>query len=124
MPVDVRKLIFSEEELLASFQDYTHDKKMVNAQSAAESITLSMVKSDRSDQDVLQIVVTFVSPNPKKPIQAELDEHQVIEALITTCKKQAIPLPKKGHKFVKQHKSGIAMCMGLSEADICSAQPV
>jgi len=97
---------------------------MVDAQSAAESIELTVVKGEGADQETLQAVVTFVSPNPKKPIQAELDEHQVIEALITTCKEQSIPLPKKGHKFIKQHKDGIAMCMGLSKADLCSAQPV
>ena len=124
MPIDVRKLIFSKEELLRAFQSFCQNKNFVDAQCAVESFEYATVKSSDSDTETLKVKVTFVSPDPKHPIQVSLIEEQIIEVLITTCKDQSIPLPRKGHKFVKQHQEGLAMSMGLSEADLRAAHPV
>lgn len=124
MPIDVRKLIFSKEELLVAFQEFSRNKSFVDSQCAVESFEYVTVKNSDSDVETLKVTVTFVSPDPRHPIQVNLIEEQIIEVLITTCKDQGIPLPRKGHKFVKQHKEGLAMSMGLSEADLRAAQPI
>jgi len=125
MPVDVRKLIFTEPELRVDFQNFCRDQNIVNAQASIDHYELSTVKIGDSPDDKLEVKVTFVSPDPNKPIQATLDENQIIEVLITTCKNHSIPLPRKGAKFVKQHKeSGLALSMGLSQADLKAAEPI
>jgi len=124
MPVDVRKLIFSEPELRVAFQSFCRDQNIVNAQASIDRYELSTVKISDSPDEKLEVKVTFVSPDPKKPIQTTLDQNQIIEVLITTCKNQSIPLPRKGVKFVKQHKEAdLVMSMGLSQADLKAAEP-
>jgi len=124
MPIDVRKLIFSESELKLAFQRYCRDQNLANAQASVDRYEISTVKNDGTPDEQLEVKVTFVSPDPKKPIQTTLDQNQIIEVLITTCKNQSIPLPRKGAKFVKQHKeAGLVMSMGLSQAALKAAEP-
>jgi len=116
MPVDVRKLIFSKDELLSAFQKTCRLKNFVDSQASVEKYELASVKKSDSDAEELSATVTFMSPDPRNPIKANLDEDQIIEALISDCKDLNIPLPRKGQKFLKQHKEGLAMSMGLNEA--------
>lgn len=118
MPIDVRKLIFSKSELLLAFQEFSQEKSFVDPQCTVESFEVATVKGSDSDTETLKVTATFVSPDPRHPIQVNLIEDQIIEALIKSCRQQNIPLPRKGHKFVKQHKEGLVMSMGLTEADL------
>ncbi|MBL4692125.1 MAG: hypothetical protein JKY92_02210 [Magnetovibrio sp.] len=124
MPIDVRKLIFSKTELLVAFESFCRDKDFVDSQAGVESFEMATVRNSNSEKDALKITVSFASPDPRHPIQTQLNEDQILEVLVTTCKAHSIPLPLKGAKFVKQHKDGVVMSMGLTEAALRSAHTV
>jgi len=118
MPIDVRKLIFSKTELRDTFEDYCRRKGLVNAMASIENYELVTLKSSDLEKESLSVTVNFVSPNPKRPITADLIEDEIVEALVTACKQLNIPLPRKGHKYIKPYKEGLMMTMGLNEAAV------
>lgn len=126
MPVDVRKLLFSKQELRLAFQKYAKDQNMNVPESHVEAIEIidgshGRVVSDDAPEGI-KVVLRYTSHDPGNPFRVHLSEHQILEALIGMCKGLKIPLPKRGTKFVSKHKDGLALTLGLNEQDIRSTR--
>jgi len=123
MPVDVRKLIFSKDEVLAAFKDYCREQHMVDKQEPIEDFVIDE-KTPTDGHSVVAAAVSFASNNPQKPHQIKLDQDKIFEVLVSTCKNLKIPLPRQGTKFVRKHNDGLMMIIGISEKEMKNTQPV
>ncbi len=123
MPIDLRKLIFSESELRSTFDGYCREKGMDIPNSAMESFMVIKGGMDRRvvSQTVpegLKVLLHYATADPGTPFRVHLDENQVCEALIGLCMNEGIPLPRRAQKYLQKHKDGIAMTVGLSVLDV------
>lgn len=128
MPTDVRKLIFTKQELRLCFQHYCKGKGMSVPQSPLESFQVvdgsgGRVVSDHSPEG-LKVILHYTSHDPNNPLRVHLSEDQVLEALITLCKELGIPLPRRGQKFLQKNKDGLALTIGMTENDLRVARAV
>jgi len=122
MPTDVRKLIFSKQELRVTFQRYCTEKGIGGPQSPLESFQVLEPTTGNAVseymQEGLRVILHFTSHDPNNPIRAHIDEGQVLEALIRVCKELHIPLPRRSQKFLQKHKDGLSLTIGMTEEDI------
>ena len=121
MPLDVRKLIFSQQELRLAFQTYARDKKLNVPDSHIESVDIIDPQHSSAVTEATSgytAILNFASNDPNNPYRLHLDEKQILEAMINMCRGLRIPLPRKGQKYLQQHKGSLALTIGLSEQDI------
>ena len=126
MPVDVRKLIFSKQELRLAFQKYAKDKNMNVPDSHVEDVQVidssqGRVISDDTPEGI-KVVLHYTSHDPLNPFRVHLSEDQILEALIGMCRGLKIPLPRRGTKYLQKHKDAMALTIGMSEQDIRQTQ--
>lgn len=122
MPTDVRKLIFTKQELRLAFQHYCKDKGISVPNSPLESFQVvdssaNRVVSDHAPES-MKIILHYTSHDPSNPLRVHLSEDQVLEAMITMCRELGIPLPRRGQKFLQKHKDGLALTIGMTENDL------
>jgi len=122
MPTDVRKLIFTKQELRLAFQHYCKEKGMGVPQSPLESFQVvdganGRVVSDNAPEGV-KVILHYTSHDPNNPVRVHLAEDQILEAMITLCKELGIPLPRRGQKFLQKHKDTMALTIGMTENDL------
>jgi len=122
MPVDVRKLIFSKQELRLAFQKFAKDKNLNVPDSHIEDLQVidsskNRVVSDSAPEG-LKVVLHYTSNDPHNPHRVHLSEDQILVALIGMCRGLKIPVPRRGQKFLQKNKDGIALTIGMSEQDI------
>ena len=119
MPLDVRKLIFNDQELRFAFQTYVKDQKLSAWDAPIETVSIVEPKNRTAGPATgFSAVLDFASKNPDNPHRLILEEKQILEALIKVCRGLKIPLPRKGQKYLQQHKGSLALTIGLSENDI------
>lgn len=122
MPVDVRKLIFSKQELRLAFQKFAKEKNLNVPESHVEDVQIvdggqGRVVSDDTPEG-LKVVLHYTSHDPNNPFRVHLTEDQILEALIGMCRGLRIPLPRRSRKFLQKHKDAIALTIGMNEQDI------
>ena len=122
MPTDVRKLIFTNQELRLAFQHYCKEKGMSVPQSPLESFQVvdgsaGRVVSDNAPEGI-KVILHYTSHDPSNPLRVHLGEDQILEAMITLCKELGIPLPRRGQKFLQKHKDAMALTIGMTENDL------
>ena len=122
MPTDVRKLIFTKQELRLAFQHYCKEKGMSVPNSPMESFQVvdaaNRVVSDHAPES-MKIILHYTSHDPSNPLRVHLSEDQALEAMITLCRELGIPLPRRGQKFLQRHKDGgLALTIGMTENDL------
>jgi len=113
MPVDLRKLIFSQRELKLTFQKFCKDQNINVPDSHIENID---VVDDPTDG--LKVILYYTSNNPDTPMRVHLSATQIQEALIGLCQALRIPLPRVAEKHLQKHKDGLALSIGMSENDL------
>lgn len=129
MPVDVRKLIFTKQELIVAFQMYAKNKKLGAPASSVKDVKilenampapghLGSVKKTKGLTATLQ----YAALAPNTPIRLNLAEDQMLEALVIMCHELKIPLPKRGQKLLHIHQDALALTIALNEDDIRSAR--
>jgi len=124
MPTDIRKLIFTKQELRLAFQNYCVEKGMNVPSSPVESFRVvdaggggQRVVSEHTPEG-LKVIINYTSSDPNNPIRVHLSEEQVLEVLISVCKALKIPLPRRGQKFLAKHKDALTLTIGLTENDL------
>ncbi|MBL4614256.1 MAG: hypothetical protein JKY27_05205 [Magnetovibrio sp.] len=128
MPVDVRKLIFSKQELRLALQKFAKEQNLNVPESHVEDIQIvdngqSRVVSDNAPEG-LKVILHYTSSDPQNPIRVHLNENQILEALVNMCRGLKIPLPRRGQKFLAKHKDALALTIGMNEQDIRSSTQV
>ncbi|MCW8915203.1 MAG: hypothetical protein OQK24_05030 [Magnetovibrio sp.] len=122
MPLDVRKLIFSRQELRLAFQKYAKDNNMNVPASHVEDIEIIDDKFNSAVSDTtsagISVTLRYTSSDPHNPIRVRINQQQAQEALVVLCRSLKIPIPKRGQKFLQMHKNSLAMTIGMSQDDI------
>lgn len=120
MPVDVRKIIFSNRELRLILPRFCKDKGIQLPDSPMQDFEI--VRPDSSNRIVsentpegLKVVLRFVSENPNQPFRVVLSENDIVEALIGACRSAKIPLARRAKKYLQAQKDSIALAVGLSD---------
>lgn len=117
MPIDVRKLIFSQRELRQAFQVYCQDRGLGN-NAPLEGFEVMDGAAGRvvseTTPEGLKVILKFTSSDPNNPVRAHIGEEQIMEVLITLCKAESIPLPRRAKKHIQKHKDGLAMALGMA----------
>lgn len=106
MPMELRKIFFSNEEVEAATRNYcirsgkplpSADKMYATFKDDIEAmVTLHFCRSDRRD-----------------PIAVSLSRAEVRDALIAFCKEVRIPLPRAGKKVLWPQSDGISLMITL-----------
>jgi len=108
MLLEVRKLVFSDgllqEALLAHCK--TEDVKIPNSQ-------IQKVRFAGTPGQGGQVVIAFVTSNPKNPYEVHLNEGFVLSAMIALCKQMGVPLPRDAAKTVQLTDQGLAMTVSM-----------
>lgn len=120
MPVDVRKIIFSNRELRLILPRYCRDKGIQLPDSPMQDFEIMQPDSNNrivseNTPEGLKVVLRFVSSNPMDPFRVVLAESDVTEALIGACREAKIPLPRRANKYLQAQKDSIALAVGLSD---------
>lgn len=120
MPIDVRKIIFSNRELRMILQKYCKEKGIQLPKSPLQNFEI--IRPDDSNRVIsentpegLKFILNFVSSNPNEPFRIHLTEDDVIQALIMACREAKIPLPRKANKHLQPQKDAIALSIGMNE---------
>lgn len=108
MLLEVRKLIFSDdllqEALLAHCK--TEGKQVPN--SPIQKIHFTPRPAGGSS-----LVVDFMTSNPKKPYELNLNEAFILTAMIMVCKRHGVPLPRDASKAIQATDQGLAMIVSM-----------
>ncbi len=120
MPVDVRKIIFSNRELRLILPRYCRDKGIQLPDSPMQDFEINQPDSNKrivseNTPEGLKVVLRFVSSNPMEPFRVILSENDIVEALIGACREAKIPLPRRASKYLQVQKDSIALAVGLSD---------
>ncbi|MDH3335127.1 MAG: hypothetical protein OEL50_00660 [Rhodospirillaceae bacterium] len=120
MPVDVRKIIFSNRELRLILPRFCRDKGIQLPDSPMQDFEImrpdgkNRIVSENTPEG-LKVVLRFVSSNPMEPFRVVLSENDILEALIGACREAKIPLPRRANKYLQVQKDSIALAVGLSD---------
>ncbi|MDH5488694.1 MAG: hypothetical protein OEX17_02075 [Rhodospirillaceae bacterium] len=120
MPVDVRKIIFSNRELRLILPRFCRDKGIQLPDSPMQDFEImrpdgkNRIVSENTPEG-LKVVLRFVSANPMEPFRVILSQNDILEALIGACREAKIPLPRRANKYLQVQKDSIALAVGLSD---------
>lgn len=123
MPTDVRKLIFTKQEMRLALQHFCKEKGISVPNSPLESFQVvettgsGRVVSENAPEG-LKVILHYTSHDPNNPLRVHLNEDQVLESVIALCKQLNIPLPRRGQKFLQKHKDSLALTIGMTENDL------
>ena len=108
MPIEYRKLVFSEEELKQSITDFSSSKdtpvpkgELVTVELNEESELFVRLEYETATKDVTEI---------------SLSRDQLAAALISYCSKRRIPVPRSAQKNLKVEKGKICLFVHVPEA--------
>lgn len=111
MLIEVRKLVFSDDLL----------QRALLKQCAAEGITLPNSKLEKvkvfgagQSTDKIKVILQFMTADPKRPREITLNDQSVLAALIATCKRHNVPLPRSASKALQLTNQGLAMTVNLT----------
>ncbi|MDH5187991.1 MAG: hypothetical protein OEW37_03425 [Rhodospirillaceae bacterium] len=120
MPVDVRKIIFSNRELRLILPHYCRGKGIQLPDSPMQDFEIILAEGrnrivSESVPEGLRVALRFVSSNPAEPFRVMLGESDIVESLIGACREAKIPLPRRAKKHLQVQKDSIALAVGLSD---------
>ncbi len=102
MPKEIRKLLFSAQEVETAVGVYLDATK-----AKARSRHITSVALQRGAEVGALVKLTIALPGGRNEIA--LTTEQLGAALIVYCKKTGVPLPKSGKKSIERDGSGLAM---------------
>jgi len=116
MPVDIRNIVFSCEEMQAAMVNYALRKSVPMPNASIERAAVNIGSE-------LQVILHFAPPDKKRGGDAVVFTYaQVATALVMYCLLHDEPLPRTAQKSVIPFEDGIALCLHFPWGDTLSAQ--
>ncbi len=106
MPVELRKILFAEEELQAAVIDYCLRSKMRLPETNIDSV-------DITEDAEACVVLNYATESPSDVSDVKLSRDQVAAALIRYCGEHNIPLPRSGRKMLQPGDDGVALLINI-----------
>lgn len=107
MPVELRKVMFSEDELRAAVIDYCLRSKIRLPEANIERIVVG------EDPESCVTLKYYDTDNPNDADDVKLSRDQVAAALIRYCGEQKVPLPRAGRKILQTSDEGVALLINI-----------
>ena len=110
MPMEMRKLAFTQDELQAALVNYAFRQEMKMPPSGVERLE---VKEDKKRKfTTVQMVFPRESGSEERK-RIVFTEEQVAAAIIMYCKMHEIPLPRNARKTLSAENGSVAIIMSL-----------
>jgi hypothetical protein len=106
VPVELRKILFAEEELQAAVIDYCLRSKIRLPEASIDSI-------DITDDAEACVVLNFDTDHTDDVRDVKLSRDQVAASLIRYCGEHKIPLPRKARKILQPGDEGVALLINI-----------
>ena len=106
MPLELRKMVFTGDELMPVIRDYCLDNSIHMPTTKVQSV-------DVSPGPPISIALTFPGSDANGNFVLEMDKNRLLAAFVRACKVMRIPLPKHEEKHLKVDDKGIALVFGL-----------
>lgn len=107
MPVELRKVLFSEDEVRAAVIDYCLRSKIRLPEANIESVVVS------ENPESCVTLKYYETDNPNDVDDVKLSRDQVAAALIRYCGEQKVPLPRAGRKILQTGDDGVALLINI-----------
>lgn len=107
MPMELRKLVFSREELISAAYGYCLHvgKPMPEA-----VVTEVLIRADPE----LVLTLRFDVNDPQARRAVDLNRGEIAAALIRYCRRISVPLPRNAKKIVQPAEDGLMMLINLN----------
>ncbi len=106
MPEELRKILFSKEEVQAAVVDYCLRAKI---RLPAKNIEGLEVQADPE----AMVVLKYADTGPDETSAVELSRDQVAAALIRYCSNIKVPLPRSAQKVLQPGDDGISLLINI-----------
>ncbi|MBT4588130.1 MAG: hypothetical protein HON14_00590 [Rhodospirillaceae bacterium] len=110
MPTELRRLIFTEEELQAALVNYALRSNLHMPNASIQSLLVEK-------KEGLSVTLHFAATEDGDSRDVEFSEPHVAAAIILFCRVQEIPVPRDAVKVLSHEKNTIAMMMQLHHGD-------
>ena len=111
MPMEMRKLAFTQDELQAALVNYALRQEMKMPRASMERMVVKQDKKKKSTT-VVMLFPTDIDTGERKRI--EFTEAQTAAAIIMYCKMQKIPLPRNARKTLSAENESVAIIMSVN----------
>ena len=106
MPVELRKILFAEEELKAAVIDYCLRSKIRLPETYIDSL-------DITEDAEACVILNYATDHTTDISDVKLSRDQVAAALIRYCGDNKIPLPRNARKILQPGDEGIALLINI-----------
>ncbi len=106
MPEEIRKILFSEEEVQAAVVDYCLRSKIRLPNKNIDELEV------RADPEAM-VVLKYVDIGSEEATEVELSRDQVAAALIRYCSNIKVPLPHSAQKVLQPGDDGISLLINI-----------
>ncbi len=106
MPEEIRKILFSEEEVQAAVVDYCLRSKIRLPNKNIDELEV------RADPEAM-VVLKYVDIGSEEATEVELSRDQVAAALIRYCSNIKVPLPHSAQKVLQPGDDGIYLLINI-----------
>ncbi len=106
MPEELRKILFSKEEVQAAVVDYCLRAKIPLPDNNIDGLEVS------ADPNAM-VVLKYADTGPAEASEVELSRDQVAAALIRYCSAINVPLPRSAQKVLQPGDGGISLLINI-----------
>ena len=106
MPEELRKILFSKEELRAAVVGYCLRAKIRLPDKNIDELEV------RADPEAM-VVLKYADTGPEEENEVELSRDQVAAALIRYCSSINVPLPRSAQKVLQPADNGISLLINI-----------
>ena len=106
MPEELRKILFSKEEVQAAAVSYCLRAKIRLPDKNIENLEV------RADPEAM-VVLKYADTGPEEENEVELSRDQVAAALIRYCSAINVPLPRGAQKILQPSDNGICLLINI-----------
>ena len=106
MPEELRKILFSKEEVQAAVVDYCLRSKIRLPNKNIDELEV------RADPEAM-VVLKYADTGPEEDNEVELSRDQVAAALIRYCSSINVPLPRSAQKVLQPGDDGISLLINI-----------
>ncbi len=106
MPEELRKILFSKEEVQAAVVDFCLRAKIRLPNENIDELEV------RADPEAM-VVLKYAATDPEETNEVELSRDQVAAALIRYCSAIYVPLPRSAQKVLQPADDGIYLLINI-----------
>jgi hypothetical protein len=107
MPTERRRIIFSDNEVAAAVLSFCRATGVPVPDAKVE-------RQSRNTENDFCLLLTFAVGSPDQIDELELDAETVLNALVSYCRMQSIPLPKAAAKRLERHDGALSMVFEMN----------